>query len=82
MTTEAESKPLLYSESLLELPSWIFSCSYPRNMGIVKGLYRITHVASQALDSAKPGGEEKKKSPNSRSFKRLSLSEARANSIS
>jgi hypothetical protein len=38
---------------------------------IVKGLYRITHVASQALDRAKPGGEEKKKSPNSRSFKRL-----------
>ncbi|KAJ6945929.1 actin-related protein 2/3 complex subunit 2A-like isoform X1 [Populus alba x Populus x berolinensis] len=36
----------------------------------------------QALDRAKPGGEEKKKSPNSRSFKRLSLSEARANSIS
>jgi hypothetical protein len=38
---------------------------------IVKGLNRITHVASQALDRAKPGGEEKKKSPNSRSFKRL-----------
>ncbi|KAJ6307797.1 hypothetical protein OIU76_017564 [Salix suchowensis] len=36
----------------------------------------------QALDRAKPGGEEKKKSPSSRSFKRLSLKEARANSIS
>ncbi|KAG6788070.1 hypothetical protein POTOM_004123 [Populus tomentosa] len=36
----------------------------------------------QALDRAKPGGEDKKKSPNSRSFKRLSLSDARANSIS
>nr|ABK96085.1 unknown [Populus trichocarpa] len=36
----------------------------------------------QALDRAKPGVEEKKKSPNSRSFKRLSLKEARANSIS
>ncbi|XP_011020960.1 PREDICTED: actin-related protein 2/3 complex subunit 2A-like isoform X4 [Populus euphratica] len=36
----------------------------------------------QALDRAKPRVEEKKKSPNSRSFKRLSLKEARANSIS
>lgn len=38
---------------------------------IVKGSYRVTHVVSQALDRAKPGVEEKKKSPNSRSFKRL-----------
>ncbi|XP_015583047.2 actin-related protein 2/3 complex subunit 2A [Ricinus communis] len=36
----------------------------------------------QALDRAKPGSEEKRKSPNSRSFKRLSLKEARANSKS
>uniref|UniRef100_A0A6N2JWY0 Arp2/3 complex 34 kDa subunit n=1 Tax=Salix viminalis TaxID=40686 RepID=A0A6N2JWY0_SALVM len=36
----------------------------------------------QALDRAKPGVEGRKKSPNSRSFKRLSLKEARANSIS
>ncbi|KAG6781304.1 hypothetical protein POTOM_014198 [Populus tomentosa] len=48
----------------------------------VKGSYLVTHVVSQALDRAKPGVEEKKKSPNSRSFKRLSLKEARANSIS
>jgi hypothetical protein len=38
---------------------------------IVKGSDRVTHVVSQALDRAKPGVEEKKKSPNSRSFKRL-----------
>ncbi|XP_021686304.2 actin-related protein 2/3 complex subunit 2A isoform X5 [Hevea brasiliensis] len=36
----------------------------------------------QALDRAKPDLEEKKKSPNSRSFKRLSLKEAKANSKS
>ncbi|OAY26606.1 actin-related protein 2/3 complex subunit 2A isoform X1 [Manihot esculenta] len=36
----------------------------------------------QALGRAKPDAEEKKKSPNSRSFKRLSLKEAKANSKS
>ncbi|XP_021686303.2 actin-related protein 2/3 complex subunit 2A isoform X4 [Hevea brasiliensis] len=36
----------------------------------------------KALDRAKPDLEEKKKSPNSRSFKRLSLKEAKANSKS
>ena len=38
---------------------------------IVKGSCRVTHVVSQALDRAKPGVEGRKKSPNSRSFKRL-----------
>ncbi|XP_031392527.1 actin-related protein 2/3 complex subunit 2A isoform X2 [Punica granatum] len=36
----------------------------------------------QALDRAKPDGEKAKRSPNSRSFKRLSLREARTNSNS
>ncbi|XP_050225459.1 actin-related protein 2/3 complex subunit 2A [Mercurialis annua] len=36
----------------------------------------------QALDRAKPNSEEKTKSPNSRSFKRLSLKESRSNSKS
>ncbi|KAF9689073.1 hypothetical protein SADUNF_Sadunf01G0053800 [Salix dunnii] len=35
----------------------------------------------QALDRAKPGGEEKKKSPSSRSFKRLTVAMSRAKSL-